>query len=329
MPTISVVMPMYNASSRVGRALESIVAQTFGDFELIVVDDGSSDDSVAIVQAIIDSSCLNDRARILRHDCNRGCAAARKTGMLAATGDYIIHVDADDYVEPDYLEHLHSEAVRTDADVVICDIVREWPCGKREVLSTPTGKTTDEYLAFALSGEMYCSLCNKLIRRSIFVNNEIWPIEGLNMLDDKSVVVRVFYYAVSFAVVDKVLYHYDKGNSSITNQNRSTHIDAFKRYNSLVDDFFDNHAHPRMIDEGLMSFKVISLSQKLIYSKSEIEKEESDFLSMLTLSDILTNKVCPPLYKIAIMSKKYGFGLLLMTLRLCVSLWQTKFLSGC
>jgi glycosyltransferase involved in cell wall biosynthesis len=105
-PEVSVIVPVYNRAAMVGRAIESVLGQTFQDLEVIVVDDGSTDDSMAVVRAIADP-----RVRLIQHDRNRGIPAARNSGVEAATGRYLAWLDSDDLARPtrlavqrDYLE---------------------------------------------------------------------------------------------------------------------------------------------------------------------------------------------------------------------------------
>ncbi len=208
---VSVVIPVYNPGKYFTKCLESLASQSYNDAEYIFVDDCCTDDSIVTLREFLSvHSDFAAKSRLLTHDTNRGCAAARKTGMQAAVGEYIIHVDSDDYVESDFLEQLAGEAMSTHADVVICDIVKERGNGKCCVLTTPSGKTADYYLALALSGKIYCTLCNKLIRRSLFTANEIWPIEGMDMYDDLSVFVRVLCHVETIHVVKKTLYHLNR-----------------------------------------------------------------------------------------------------------------------
>ena len=101
MPLVSVVMPVYNGGKYLGEAIESILAQSFTDFELIVVDDGSTDDSAAIAR---DFANRDERIRFLKHDCNQGSASARNTGIAASNGDFIAAMDCDDVSIPKRLQ---------------------------------------------------------------------------------------------------------------------------------------------------------------------------------------------------------------------------------
>ena len=98
-PIVSVIIPVYNRSSSIARSVESVLAQTFQDFEIIVIDDGSTDQTCEVVRKLGDG-----RVRLVCHDTNLGAASARNTGMLAATGKYIAWLDSDDEWLPEKLE---------------------------------------------------------------------------------------------------------------------------------------------------------------------------------------------------------------------------------
>jgi glycosyltransferase involved in cell wall biosynthesis len=111
-PTVSVVIPAYNAGKLVRRVLESVLAQTYGDFEVLVVDDGSSDDTGTIARSFEDA-----RVRYVQHERNLGAAAARNTGIRLAKGRYIAFLDSDDTWLPEKLEHQLAIMRQTDSRV--------------------------------------------------------------------------------------------------------------------------------------------------------------------------------------------------------------------
>ncbi|MDR3450386.1 MAG: glycosyltransferase family 2 protein [Alphaproteobacteria bacterium] len=114
-PAVSVIMSAYNAEAFIGRAIASLQAQTFGDWELIVIDDCSSDDTQGVTEAL---AAQDARIRYLRADTNRGCAIARNAGLGEARGTWITILDADDQYTPDRLEFLYNEAQARRADIV-------------------------------------------------------------------------------------------------------------------------------------------------------------------------------------------------------------------
>jgi glycosyltransferase involved in cell wall biosynthesis len=115
MPRVSVIVPAYNAAWCVGEAVESIVAQTYSDWEAIVVDDGSTDDTSAVARG------RDPRIRVVRSDVNRGLAASRNAGLAAARGELVALLDADDAWLPEYLESQVGLQERTGAEIVCCD----------------------------------------------------------------------------------------------------------------------------------------------------------------------------------------------------------------
>ena len=116
-PKISVIVPVYKAEEYLHRCVDSILAQSFTGFELILINDGSPDNS----GAICDEYAQKDNRVKVIHKENGGVASARQCGIDNATGEYTIHADPDDWVEPTMLEELYNKAVEENADMVVCD----------------------------------------------------------------------------------------------------------------------------------------------------------------------------------------------------------------
>jgi len=114
----SVIVPVYNVEQYLDKCLASILGQTYKDFECIVVDDGSPDNS----SAIIDKYVKQDQRFKVIHQKNMGVSAARNAGLAIAQGDYITFVDSDDYISNEYLEKFALKIANTDADIVICGL---------------------------------------------------------------------------------------------------------------------------------------------------------------------------------------------------------------
>ena len=120
MVKISVIVPVYNTEAYLSRAIDSILAQSFEDFELILIDDGSTDSS----STICDDYCGKDsRVRVV-HNENQGVSAARNCGIDMATGDWVTFIDSDDYVLPEYLQNLYDNSQKYNSDFVMTGIVR-------------------------------------------------------------------------------------------------------------------------------------------------------------------------------------------------------------
>lgn len=125
---VSVIVPVYNASEFLARCVESVQAQTLDNWELLLVDDGSADGS----GVLCDAYAANDGRVHVIHQKNAGVSAARNAGLAVASGRYIGFVDADDWIEPDMFERLLQEALRTNAEVIMCDATTVYDDGRTQ-----------------------------------------------------------------------------------------------------------------------------------------------------------------------------------------------------
>ena len=164
-PFISVIIPVYNIERYIGKCLDSIVGQTLKEIEIIVVDDGSTDDS----SRIIDRYARTDSRIVAIHKTNGGVVSARNCGIAQATGLYILFVDGDDHLAPDACERLLRKAQATSADMVIMRFDIEYPQHKEE----PRFWSQDEYdpvtaIHTMAHEEFRWSLWSRLMRKELF-----------------------------------------------------------------------------------------------------------------------------------------------------------------
>ena len=118
---VSIIVPVYKAEKYIHQCIDSLLAQTYRNIEVILVDDGSPDNCGKICDEYAAKDC---RVKVI-HQQNGGVSVARQTGIDHATGEYSIHADPDDWVEPNMIEELVTKAVADNADMVICDFYRE------------------------------------------------------------------------------------------------------------------------------------------------------------------------------------------------------------
>ena len=132
-PVFSVVVPVYNAERYLNKALQSILDQDFTDFELILVDDGSTDDSLTVLEAFAEK---DTRVIVLNNEVNRGAAEARNRGIEIARGKYLCFVDADDYIDLGFLQHFYDALQADDCDFVKCGAYEEYNDNNENVMYT-------------------------------------------------------------------------------------------------------------------------------------------------------------------------------------------------
>lgn len=209
MINISVIIPVYGVRDFVARCARSLMEQTLRDgVEFIFVDDCSTDGSAEVLQQTL--SAYPDRnVSVIRHETNQGLPAARNTGLEAATGEYILHVDADDFLEPDMLEKLLAKT--PEADLVWCDFYM----GERYMKARDYKTAQDVVIRGYLAGDMKYNVWNKLVRRSLYDGID-FPT-GHSMGEDMTM-IPVSARASSVAYVPEALYHY-----SISNQGAMSH----------------------------------------------------------------------------------------------------------
>ncbi len=201
---VSVIVAVYNAEKTLPRLIESLKAQTMPVFEVLLIDDGSTDTS----GSICDETAETDNRFKVFHKPNGGIGTTRQFGIEHASGEYTIHADADDWVEPDYLEELYNAAVSSGADMIICDFWRL--CFNKTVYmkQEPLSYESD-ILIQDLLGRMSNAPWNKLLRRSFYMERNIRYTDGLNYGEDQLFNLQVVKDGASVSYLPKALYHYD------------------------------------------------------------------------------------------------------------------------
>lgn len=223
---ISVVMPVYNAEQYIDKAISSIQQQTFKHYELILVDDGSQDNSLAICN----SYAQKDKRIKVFHQQNQGVSAARLKGFEEMQGEYFISYDPDDWMESSYLDELWKCAKANDSDIVYCNYDMVYSDKTVKVIFPLPDLDKVTYLKAQMVGGMWGVYWNKLIRSSLMREHHIKPIVGLTIWDDFIVVNSCALYAEKISYCDKILYHYNQQNL-----NSVTKVNNEKKYLDVID----------------------------------------------------------------------------------------------
>ncbi len=213
MPVISVIVPIYNVAEYISGCLDSILAQTFTEFEVICVDDGAQDESGSIAEMY---ATKDSRVKVI-HQENKGLSGARNTGMDAAKGKYIAFCDSDDYYHPDFLKTLYDMIVKENADVSAVELVptKEKYTGQFPDLTTfkPHIDIFDSpFDTFLTTGKIRTGVPLKLYRRELI--KEMRFIEGI-YFEDVPFTTFVMEKALKVVVADYPLYYYYTNPNSI------------------------------------------------------------------------------------------------------------------
>jgi glycosyltransferase EpsH len=237
MDCISVIIPIYNIDKYIQKCLDSLNIQTYNEYEVIMVDDGSTDGSTKICK---EYSADSDRFKYI-HTENHGVSHARNVGIKNAKGEFITFVDGDDYVEKDYLEKLYNALTQSSSDIAACSYYRTYDEGEKSTSVYICKEKTVVCAGAAL--DMICDPVfpwvgwgwGKMYRRSIIEGNSITFDEEIKMNEDSLFNVQAISVAKSVVLLNDYLYYYRIHGSSATHQSIKnpaklyTRIVAFER----------------------------------------------------------------------------------------------------
>ena len=233
MPKVSIIVPVYNVERYIVRSMDSLVNQTLKDIEIIVVNDGSTDNSKKLIE--IYQKKYPNKIKLVDKE-NGGLSDARNYGIPHATGEYIAFLDSDDYVELDTYEKMYNKAKEDDSDLVECDFIWEYPDRKK----VDTGKIYNnkkEMLAYAR-----VVAWNKLIKRSLIEEHKMEFPKGLRYEDVEFFYKMVPYYnKVSF--VKEPLIHYIQRSSSISNTQNERTKEIFTIMDNVIKYYKENNLY--------------------------------------------------------------------------------------
>ncbi len=210
-PIISVIVPVYNVESYIAQCVESIVHQTYTSLEIILIDDGSTDTSGQICDVYGEK---DSRIRVI-HQKNAGAAAARNTGLDAATGEYLVFVDSDDWLEIDAYGYMLGELKKEQADIVQCSYRDIYVNKQIDQICKASGRSFDQvsYLA-RFTEDWTCGLqTDKLFKRTLF--DEV-RFETGHVIDDEFFTYQGVMNAKKVICRDKIIYNYRRRVSGAT-----------------------------------------------------------------------------------------------------------------
>lgn len=217
MPKISVLLPLYNVERYIGRCLDSILTQDFQDFEILIVDDASTDNSLRIVEEYRQK---DDRIKIIKKKYNEGLMMARKTGYTHAQGDYIFFCDSDDYLPKNILGKLYTRARQTKSDMIVGDIYMKYEKGGGRInhRSSKAG-SVEEYKRAILEGTI-CSLCGILYDANVF-KFDYTAFYNQSFSEDRIVLCQLLENIKSISYLNEITYIYFINSRSMTMQRLS------------------------------------------------------------------------------------------------------------
>ena len=214
-PLVSILVPVFQVEKYIERCAESVFAQTYNNCEFIFVDDGCTDSSIVLLEKIIDKyPCHKDKIIIKHHQQNRGLAATRNTAIESCHGEFVTHVDSDDWIEPNAIELLVKEQQESGADFIFTHGFYLHKDNTIKVNCKGWLPEKDSLLANLLQDNATISIWSKLIKKSLYTDNNIKCDERGSYYEDFQVLPRLIYLSKKIASINCFIYHYERTNSN-------------------------------------------------------------------------------------------------------------------
>lgn len=243
---ISIIIPIYNSEKYIEKCLISIFEQDYQNIEYIFINDATQDKSIEILKALLTKYPKRQNSTIIiNHDVNLGAGKSRLDGFLKSTGDYIMWVDSDDWVEKNIVSMLLKKAVAENADIVTCDYYKigtKKSYKKRNHFENFSYKNRANYIAKLLSGEIPISYLPAQIAKKNLYDNILFP--KISFLEDLMVYIQILLKAKNIKYVDKALYYYNRNNPSATTKSKnitSKNIEDIKIFTENAENFLKNN----------------------------------------------------------------------------------------
>jgi len=220
---LSVIVPVYNTGKYLEKCLDSLLAQTLEDIEIIIVNDGSGDDS----QIIIDKYSRQDPRIRSYSKQNGGLSDARNFGIERAGGEFLAFVDSDDFVDRNMFEEMYNLAVKHGAEIAICDLEKVDEQG-RSFRDLPQSPQLPEKIIlkedFTIFGEMSCFACNKIFKKELFQDERF--IKGIHF-EDVELIPKLILKSSVISKINRPFYKYFERSNSITKSHTAKGLDMF------------------------------------------------------------------------------------------------------
>jgi glycosyltransferase involved in cell wall biosynthesis len=268
MPVISIIIPVYNVERYLRCCLDSVIAQSFSDFECILVDDGSVDNS----PAICDEYVQKDNRFLVVHQKNTGVSAARNAGLDIARGGYIKFIDSDDWIESAALEKLYTKIIDDNAEIVICNFYID--TGKNTVIFRSISNFTKDPVSEIIKGKWGCV-------RQILVKKELvqrFRFEvAISHGEDYIFMTKLTLAARKISVIDIPLYHYNFSNTtSLIHSQQWTGLMQQYKATAIVTEYLIENDMLKKYRDALNYKKLTDKYRFVIYALKEFKTRNAD-----------------------------------------------------
>lgn len=285
MPKISIIIPVFNTESYLKKCLDSIINQTYQDYEIIIVNDGSTDNSSNIILEYAQK--YKDKI-FAYHKKNEGVSLARNFGIEKAKGDFITFVDSDDYIDKYMLEKMIEKVNEDDFDMVICNLLYIYPTknivGKSNINSDLlTKEQIKENIINILP-----AMCGKLIKKDLYNNfkfkSNIW-------FEDVESYFRMYPKLNKIGFIDQTLYFYPQRDTSITYTYNEKLYDIINMWEDIIKDYKKNNFYEQYKNE--LEFSTVRYSFATFIKRLAKTRDQELFKNGVNYAIQTVNKLFP------------------------------------
>ena len=292
---VSVIVPVYNTELYLERCLNSILNQTFKDIELIIVNDNSNDNSHKIIETFINE---NNNIKYIDNKENKGVSNCRNEAIKISSGEYILFIDSDDYLDENMIETMYNEASNNDLDIAMCGYFVDYEDGNTQnrIINLDENRIYSGYEILSeilhhkngVTGHSW----NKLIKASILKENNIQYPEHMKIYEDIAFLSRLFPYCKRIKNIKKIFYHYiQRNNSSIKIIDDSIILDTEEIVKIVKENITNLNLMSKFRDEYCaFVMRMFSVESYKLYSFSNNSDIQKKYIKRLINSDILNKR---------------------------------------
>ena len=256
---ISIIVPVYNVENHIRVCVESILAQNYESFELILVDDGSKDNSGILCD---EYAAIDSRVKVI-HKENGGVSSARNAGLQQAKGEWIMYVDGDDWIDPEMMTEMIAVADRECADLIIgnfrfvCEGNNHWEYEMND-WNDDKKYSLNKYIS-----RVWTSVCGCMAKKKLYDIHNLRSPEGISYCEDFHLAVRLCYYSDKVVHINKSYYNYrQQPHSIVHNLNKKTESDEQWVYQDTIRFFKEQGVYEDY--RKVMSWRVLKSAQELL-----------------------------------------------------------------
>lgn len=312
---ISILVPVYGVEKYISQCARTLFEQTYNDIEYIFVDDCTPDNSVTILQQVLENYPQRQhQVNIIHHEHNRGLGAARKTAFEISTGDFVMNVDSDDYLSLDAIEKLVAKQQETGADIISSSYMSHYEDGTMVYHQEPPLSKDSCLKLMLIQNTILPHIWARLIRRNLYIEHEISSVEGINMAEDLALTPRLIHAAKSVSYIEDITYYYrdDSSASTFANHLSTKHVLSLLKANQELWVYFNKNDlkgnYLFAMEIGMLN--TYQLTLKAGFTKREISKVLSykpQHLLFCILHGLFAHKKTISLLRFAFLSTKWFY----------------------